>query len=520
MPHVAAAVDELRGAGAAAAKSTSLASVSPHPPDPRAAAVVLSIASARRTALVVGCGAVADEVGDRGDGGAAPGRSRHRRAPSCSAPLRPCRPRRRGSRCRSRPGPGSAAADRPSGGELDEVVAAGCDRPGERGHLPRRARRRRVLERPAGDVDRGRAAVEELDEVVREGRAGISAAREHLADDDVGRRAAGDRHGERADAGDEGARGEGLRLDACGAPIGEEDGTPSLISRCQPRRKGRGANWHRVGTLRHVPSDACRPREREGYCPGRDPVPRAASTRQLPRSVQTLQLGGLVSAFGNGMLIPFLFIYLHNVRDIGLGVAGLIVGANAVVSVVAGPSRGVARRPRTAVARVLAASLVVLAVGYGAFALVARAVAGVRGSGCDRGRQRLLLAGAVDAAGRALTARPSACDVRDAARDDEPGDRDGALVGGLIADADRPGTFVALFLLDAVTFVVYLGVLLVAVPEPRTASGGRGDRTGQLPRRPPPSRLRRRSSDSTRSSSSPACPGSSSSRCSRRTRWA
>jgi predicted MFS family arabinose efflux permease len=42
----------------------------------------------------------------------------------------------------------------------------------------------------------------------------------------------------------------------------------------------------------------------------------------------------------------------------------------------------------------------------------------------------------------------------------------GALVGGLIADADRPGTFVVLFLVDAATFLVYLGVLLAAVPEP------------------------------------------------------
>ncbi len=27
----------------------------------------------------------------------------------------------------------------------------------------------------------------------------------------------------------------------------------------------------------------------------------------------TLQVGGLVNAFGNGMVIPFMFIYLHNV---------------------------------------------------------------------------------------------------------------------------------------------------------------------------------------------------------------
>ena len=49
----------------------------------------------------------------------------------------------------------------------------------------------------------------------------------------------------------------------------------------------------------------------------------------LPRSVLTLQAGGLVNAFGNGMVIPFMFIYLHNVRGIELGVSGLIVATHA-----------------------------------------------------------------------------------------------------------------------------------------------------------------------------------------------
>lgn len=47
----------------------------------------------------------------------------------------------------------------------------------------------------------------------------------------------------------------------------------------------------------------------------------------LPRSVTTLQVGGLVDAFGNGITLPFLFIYLHNVRGIGLGVVGPIAGS-------------------------------------------------------------------------------------------------------------------------------------------------------------------------------------------------
>jgi MFS family permease len=60
----------------------------------------------------------------------------------------------------------------------------------------------------------------------------------------------------------------------------------------------------------------------------------------LPRSVHTLQLGGLLNAFGNGMVLPFTFIYLHNVRGIDLGLVGLIVGTNGAVSLVAGPFFG------------------------------------------------------------------------------------------------------------------------------------------------------------------------------------
>jgi predicted MFS family arabinose efflux permease len=42
----------------------------------------------------------------------------------------------------------------------------------------------------------------------------------------------------------------------------------------------------------------------------------------------------------------------------------------------------------------------------------------------------------------------------------------GALSAGLVADADRPGTFVALFLVDAATFLVYAGIMLAFVPAP------------------------------------------------------
>jgi hypothetical protein len=45
---------------------------------------------------------------------------------------------------------------------------------------------------------------------------------------------------------------------------------------------------------------------------------------RLPRAVYILQAGLLVNAFGNGAANPFLLVYLHNVRGIPLGLAGLV----------------------------------------------------------------------------------------------------------------------------------------------------------------------------------------------------
>ena len=56
--------------------------------------------------------------------------------------------------------------------------------------------------------------------------------------------------------------------------------------------------------------------------------------------MQILQLGGLLNAIGNVLVLPFTLIYLHNERGIDLGTAGLVLATNAAVSLVAGPIAG------------------------------------------------------------------------------------------------------------------------------------------------------------------------------------
>jgi len=193
----------------------------------------------------------------------------------------------------------------------------------------------------------------------------------------------------------------------------------------------------------------------------------------LPRSVTTLQVGGLVNAFGNGITLPFLFIYLHNVRGIGLGIVGLIVGAHAVTSIVAGPLFGVLI-DRFGGRRLLAIALAILAGGYALYPLVevawqGFAVAAITGIGVGGfwPSQSTLIAGLTSPA-----ERPAAFAMQRVVMN--LGIGLGALTGGLIATTESPRSFTVLFLLNALTFVVYGAVMLALVPSPDLGGRARG----------------------------------------------
>jgi MFS family permease len=203
--------------------------------------------------------------------------------------------------------------------------------------------------------------------------------------------------------------------------------------------------------------------------------------------VLTLQVGGLVNSLGNGMVIPFMFIYLHNVRGIGLGVAGLIVATHAIVSIVTSPVFG-SQIDRFGGKAMLALSLVILSVGYAGYTLVHTPwqgflVALVSGTGVGGfwPSQSTLITGHT-----AAHQRPAAFAMQRVVMNLGVGL--GALVGGLIAATDSPGTFTTLFLLDSATFLVYAGVMVALVPEPllgdsSSSTGGPGSYRAVLPNR-------------------------------------
>jgi len=198
---------------------------------------------------------------------------------------------------------------------------------------------------------------------------------------------------------------------------------------------------------------------------------------RLPRSVQTLQLGGLCNAFGNGIVLPFTFIYLHNVRGFGLGTAGLVLATNAAVSILSGPLFGILV-DRIGGRAMLSTALVFLALGFGAYpfvqhpwqAFVAAALTGI-GNGGFWPSQSTLIAGLTP-----VEKRPAAFAMQRVVMN--LGIGLGGLTGGLIATTAHPSSFTVLFLVDAATFVVYLGVLLALVQEPPRAVREPGERRG------------------------------------------
>ena len=182
---------------------------------------------------------------------------------------------------------------------------------------------------------------------------------------------------------------------------------------------------------------------------------------RLPREVQLLQVGGLMNAFGNGLVLPFLLIYLHNERGIGLGVAGLVLATNAAVSLISGPISG-ALVDRFGGKVMLTVALGFLTAGFAGYAFMdhawhgflASAITGI-GNGAFWPSQSTLLAGLTTREQRSATFGMQRVIMN-------LGIGLGGVVGGFVASE----SFQALFFLDALTFVLYAAVLGVFVPDP------------------------------------------------------
>jgi MFS family permease len=187
---------------------------------------------------------------------------------------------------------------------------------------------------------------------------------------------------------------------------------------------------------------------------------------QLPRTAKIVLLGDAVSALGQGMSLPFLVIYLHDVRGITLSTAGLVLSTVALASFVGNPIGGWISDhlgSRTA----LLISLVVSAVGVATFALAAAAPLAFLASAL-LGLGNAIAWPAFDALLADLVEpgrRSGAFSLRHATMN--AGMAVGALVAGLVVDTARPGTFQTIYVIDALTFLLFIPLLLT-IPARRT----------------------------------------------------
>jgi MFS family permease len=193
---------------------------------------------------------------------------------------------------------------------------------------------------------------------------------------------------------------------------------------------------------------------------------------RLPRDVYVLELGALVNAFGNGVVLPFLLIYLHNVRGIPFGLAGSAAAVQSAAALGSGFLGGTLS-DRLGPKRELLGSLAVMTVAFALMPLIrmpwhAFAIYTLwgLGSGSFWPSQSALLAGMTPATRRApaYALQRLAMNVGVAL---------GGVVAGLIASVGDPGSFTVLFAIDCVTFVGYM-IVLARVRAPALHEGRLG----------------------------------------------
>ncbi|WP_229798276.1 MFS transporter [Planomonospora parontospora] len=182
---------------------------------------------------------------------------------------------------------------------------------------------------------------------------------------------------------------------------------------------------------------------------------------QLPRQAWLILGGDAVSALGTGLTLPFFLIYLHDLRGIELATAGPILSTVAVAGLVGNPAGGLladrfgARWPAVA-------GLLLAAAGTAAMIAVRSAwqgflAAGLYGLGtaiAEPAFQTLLGTSVpADRRSQVFSIRHAAINV-------------GLSAGGLLAaftvGLSSVQSFVAIYLLDAVTFLVVAAVIFLA----------------------------------------------------------
>ncbi|GCB92041.1 MFS transporter [Streptomyces noursei] len=182
-------------------------------------------------------------------------------------------------------------------------------------------------------------------------------------------------------------------------------------------------------------------------------------------ALRRIQLGNALSAFGNGFTVPYLYVYVAEVRHLGASTAGAVLAMLAISALVVLPltGRAIDRRGPLPVAVVGTVSAAVGSLGIGLSstepAVIASAVALGAGIAVI---QPALATMIVWCSTTATRSRAFATQFFL----NNLGLGIGGLVGGQLVDTTHASSFVRLFAIEAVMFLV-LGAAIATVRLPR-----------------------------------------------------
>ncbi|GHH37835.1 MFS transporter [Streptomyces candidus] len=203
-------------------------------------------------------------------------------------------------------------------------------------------------------------------------------------------------------------------------------------------------------------------------------------TKAMGSAMRRIQIGNALSAFGLGFTVPYLYVYVAQVRELGPTSAGIVLGAFAMAALIALPFVGMLIDRRGPLPVLVGASLMaaVGAVSLGVSTSLVTAVGSAALLGVGTAVLQPALATMIVWCSSAETrTRAFAMQFFLA----NLGLGIGGLIGGQIVDEHDPASFTLLFSIEAVMFLVLAGIVMtVRLPRSAALGGAAGGKGGGM----------------------------------------